>query len=107
MEGSLGPLQEHARHTQRTRHFMADDDAPMAGATTALICALMSAGIFAATASHSRAARAGSIRTRALQIARAAQAGGEDEMPFEQRLGGTELGKDVFIGHGATPASVR
>ena len=36
---------------------------------------------------------------RALQVARAAQARREDEMAFEQRVGGAEFGEDLVVGH--------
>ena len=40
----------------------------------------------------------------ALQVARAVQAGGEDEMPLEQRIGGAEFGEDLVFGHRPFPA---
>ena len=36
---------------------------------------------------------------RALQIVRAAQARGQDEMALEQRVGGPELGEDLVVAH--------
>ena len=36
---------------------------------------------------------------RALQVERAAKARGKDEMAFEQRVRGAELGKDLVVGH--------
>lgn len=100
MEGSLGPLQEHARHAQRTRHFMADDHAAHGGGDDrADLCLDLRRDFRGHRLAQPGGARRVHQDARTLQIAWAAQARGQDEMPFEQRLGGAELGEDVVIGH--------
>ena len=73
---------------------------PIAGETTMSIRDRSSRGIEAASAP---ARRDGAHRIhqhpRALQVARAVQARGQDEMALEQRAGGAEFGQDFLFGH--------
>ena len=81
---------------------------PIAGETTRSIRAELARGS-ARPAPRPAARRApGPSSTRAhLQVARAVQARGEDEMAFEQRAGGAEFGQNLVFGHRIFPGCNR
>ena len=73
---------------------------PIAGETTASICvAKLGREFRGERRGEPLGARRVHQHPRALQVARAAQARGQDEMAFEQRVGGAEFGQDLVVGH--------
>ena len=91
------PLEEHRGLAQRAAHFMADDHAAHRRRDDDVDCAREDrrAACRRAPGPAVRRARRVHQHARALQIARAAQARRQDEMPFEQRVGGAEFGEDL------------
>ena len=99
-EHALRPLDEHRRFAQRASHFMADDH-PAHRRRHDDIDPIPNVGrdLFCERARQPLGSRGVHQHTRALQVARAAQAGRKNEMAFEQRVGGAELVKDFVVGH--------
>ncbi|PAV69700.1 hypothetical protein WR25_05070 [Diploscapter pachys] len=100
LERAGGTFDEHRLDAQRTRHLMARDHAAHRGADDRADPCLQ----FGGNALHQRVGQAGATarvhqHARALQVARAAQARRQDEMPFEQRVRGAEFGQHVVVGH--------
>ena len=97
----VGPLDEHRLDAQRAAHFVADDHPAHRRRDDDLdLRAQSRAGCVAASAEARRdGARRVHQHPRALQVARAVQPRGEDEMALEQRAGGAEFGQDFLFGH--------
>ena len=114
---SLNPRRSSKTPSGRSRNIASTPSAraiscpaitpPIAGETTAEDARLYLGGQLLDQALRKpRAARRIHQHARALQVTRAPETRGKDEMPLEQRVGSAEFGKDVVVGHRLRPERV-
>ena len=100
LERALRPLDEHRRLAERAAHFVADDHAAHRRRDDRFdVVADLLRELRGERAGEALGPRRVHQHARALQVARAPQARGQDEMAFEQRVGGAEFGEDFVVGH--------
>ena len=100
LERAFGPLEEHRRLAQGAAHFVADDHAAHRRRDDGVDPVTHLGGQLGGERLRQPL---GPLRVhqhpRALQILGAAKAGREDEMAFEQRVGGAEFRENFIVGH--------
>ena len=105
LERAGRPLDEDRLDAERAAHFVADDDAAHRRRDDDVdLGAQIARGMRGGQRrGEPRGARRIHQHPRALQVARAVQARGEDEMALEQRAGGAEFGQNFLFGHRLPP----
>src|SRR5690349_2395006 len=100
LEHALRPLNEHRWTPKRAAHLMPDDDAAHRRRDDRLnLVAQFGWDLRRERLRQPLCPGAVHQYSRALQIARAAKPGREDEMALEQRIRRPEFGENVLVGH--------
>ena len=98
LERPLRPFDEHRRLAERAAHFMADDHAAhRRGDHRVHILAHLLWELFGQRSRQPLGAGRVHQHARALEIARASQARGQDEVPFEQCVRRAEFREDLIV----------
>src|SRR5262245_18291039 len=107
-ELALDPLEEDRCDPQLPRHLKADDDATHGGRGNQIdLSTDLGLDLLDKNGAQPGGARRVHQDARALQISRAVQSGGQDEMAFEQRAGRLEFRQNLVLGHFAAYPSAR
>ncbi len=107
-EGAGRALDEHRGQAEGAAHFVADDDpAHRRGDHRLQSAAEGGVDLVGERAGETLGARRVHQHPRALQVARRAEARGEDEVAFEQRFGSPEFGQNILFGHASRPSRHR
>jgi hypothetical protein len=107
LERARRPLEKHCVESERAAHFMPGDYAAHCGRNdgTELILYFIGNAAGQFIGQHCTARRIHKD-ARALQVTRASEPRGQDEMSFQQRIGGPKFGQYLFVSHRMRSAHV-